>query len=124
MGHNNEIAKYIDYFNNKNIKFYEYKAGETKDGIFHMGYIKYDEGIEKFMEYFYDSDLVDSNYNDNLEKYRESIDSIAQLIDNADKDLLKSILTYYVKQEHFCDGIWAEAIEDGIFIKILEKLNS
>lgn len=123
MGYNEEIVKYINYFNSKDTKFYEYKAGEVKDGIFHMGYIHYDEGIQDFMEFFHDSDLVDSNYNSNLEKYRANVESIEQLIDDADEDLLKSILTYYVRKEHFCDGAWAEAIEERIFVRILEKLN-
>lgn len=118
-----EMEKYIEYFNNKDIRFYEYKAGETKDGIFHIGHIYYDEGLEEFMEFFNDSDLVDYNYDSNLEKYIGKVEDLDELIDEADVDLLKSILTYYVRQEHFCEGVWAEAVENRIFVRVLEKLN-
>ena len=43
-------------------------------------------------------------------------------IDDADLELLKAILTGYIRQERICDGLWATAVEDKAFLKILERL--
>ncbi len=37
--------------------------------------------------------------------------------------LLKAILTGYVRQERFCDGLWADAVRDKVFLKILKRFN-
>ncbi|HHX73519.1 MAG TPA: hypothetical protein GX699_01280, partial [Firmicutes bacterium] len=43
-------------------------------------------------------------------------------IQSADRKTLSAILTFYVRQERFCDGAWAEAMEEGIFLQILQRL--
>jgi len=43
-------------------------------------------------------------------------------IDDADLELIKAIITGYVRQERFCDGLWASAVEDKVFLKILQRL--
>ncbi len=43
-------------------------------------------------------------------------------INTADFELVKAILTGYVRQEGFCDGMCASAVEDKVFLKILQRL--
>ena len=43
-------------------------------------------------------------------------------IDAADFELIKAIITWYIRKERFCDWLWAEAVENKVFLKILERL--
>jgi Family of unknown function (DUF6508) len=47
---------------------------------------------------------------------------ISAAIPSADLELLKAILTYYVRQERFCDGLWAKAVKEKVFLRILYRL--
>ena len=49
-------------------------------------------------------------------------DQLKPVIQNANMELLTAILTYFVRQERFCDGLWASAIDDKIFLNILYQL--
>jgi hypothetical protein len=40
----------------------------------------------------------------------------------ASLDQVRSMLTWCVRGERFCDGHWAAVIEDGIIRKLLERL--
>jgi hypothetical protein len=63
--------------------------------------INYDEGVSRFIDDFYKSDLIDGGYLESLERYGTKTSTSAELIVTADIDLLKAILTYYVRQERF-----------------------
>ncbi len=57
--------------------------------------------------------------------HRQALDGIEQMksaIDDADLELTKAILTGYVRQERFCDGLWESAVEDNRFLRILNRL--
>ena len=43
-------------------------------------------------------------------------------IDTADFRLLRAILTYYMRQERFQDGLWLVAVQNGSFSKVLHRL--
>ena len=44
------------------------------------------------------------------------------MIKNVDIDELKTLLTYYVRGERFCDGHWGAMIEGGHVRRLLERL--
>lgn len=118
-----QILKYIDYFSNDKIEFCKWVNPERQeDGTIATGYPVYDEGVRKFIDDIYKSDLIDGKYLDNLKKYDIEALTPEGLIETADIGLLKSILTYYVRQERFCIGAWAEAINKKIFLKVLVRL--
>jgi hypothetical protein len=118
-----QLIKYIDYFSDDKIEFCKWTTPEQQeDGVIVMGYPSYDEGVSRFIDDFYKSDLIDGGYLESLERYGTKASTPAELIVTADIDLLKAILTYYVRQERFCDGAWAEAIEEKVFLKILLRL--
>ncbi|WP_375790309.1 DUF6508 domain-containing protein [Paenibacillus agricola] len=58
--------------------------------------------------------------------YLKKIGSVSEIVhginDVEDTDTLRALLTYFVRQERFCDGLWAKAVEDKIFLQILLKL--
>jgi hypothetical protein len=56
--------------------------------------------------------IADSNNNE-----------LIKMIDDInDIDTVRALLTYYVRAERFCDGSWAVAAENKVFLKILIKL--
>ncbi|PGS54256.1 DUF6508 domain-containing protein [Bacillus sp. AFS041924] len=103
------IQHYIDYFSKDDFEFF------SKNGWPY----NYDSGVDEFINEFYQSDLIDTNYLETMNKHQKSH---IELIKVADKDLLKSILTSYVRGERFSEGTWAEAISNKIFLNILIKL--
>ena len=117
-----KIKDYIEYFKNKNNIFYRYIKGAEKDSVIYMGSIDYSPKVNEFINFFYNSDLVDYDYATNIEKCCIDCKKIHELIYDADMSLLKSILTYYIRQERFCDGIIAMAIDNNVFENILEKI--
>lgn len=52
----------------------------------------------------------------------ELSDHLINSISSADVRLLGAILTAYIRQERFCDGLIASAVEDRVFYKIICKL--
>ena len=52
---------------------------------------------------------------------RVDIGLIDDYINEADLELLKAILTGYIRQERFNEGLWGEAVSEGIFLKILYR---
>ncbi len=44
-------------------------------------------------------------------------------IDHADLEVLRAILTGYIRLERFSEGLWAEAVEDKVFLKVLRRLD-
>jgi hypothetical protein len=46
----------------------------------------------------------------------------ADITKNSSLDQVKTMLTYCVRGERFCDGHWGEMIESGIIRNLLERL--
>lgn len=88
-------------------------------------YHVYEERLERFIKDFLKSSLVDHNYLDTIGakgiKGNERLG--IEIIESADLELIKAIMTYYVRQERFCDGLWYSAARDGIFLALLMRLN-
>ena len=66
---------------------------------------------------------MDYDYVKNIEKCCRDSKKIHELIYDADIKLLKSILTYYIRQERFCDGMIAMAVDNNMFERILIYLS-
>jgi hypothetical protein len=62
------------------------------------------------------------DYLDYLKESLESTQVNPDLIENADLARLSALLTYYVRGERFCDGFWKEALDKGVFARILSRL--
>jgi O-acetyl-ADP-ribose deacetylase len=104
------LIDFIPYFENDKIN---------------MSYSGYDTGITDFIDLVYETDLLKEDYMDYLEsKGIQDTDSkeIIDIIKGSDMLLLRSILTYFVRQERFYDGLWVKASKDKIFLNILYRL--
>ena len=111
------IKFFIDYFNNKNNIFYEYK-----NNGFNCNKIKYSSTILEFVNFCHEINLIDYNYKQTINGYYKNYNKLYELIDISDVTLTKAILTYYIKEEQFCTGLIASAIYYHVFEKGLNKL--
>ena len=76
----------------------------------------YSEEVREWIEMFYKLKLIDKNYIDNYDEY---------IKDKNIEDLLAyeilSYFTHFIREERFCDGMIASALESGLIEK-LEKI--
>ncbi|WP_443138247.1 DUF6508 domain-containing protein [Piscibacillus sp. B03] len=57
-----------------------------------------------------------------LEESDFDVGNINGLLDSADFELTRAILTFLIRQERFGEGTWGEAAKEGHFLKVLERL--
>jgi len=80
------------------------------------------EKLTSFIDEVYKTDLIDIEYLSYLESHIPKESNLSDYIENADFRLLRAILTYYVRQERFQEGLWLGAVQDGILGKILLRM--
>jgi hypothetical protein len=116
-----KLLNYIPYFEDETTVFTTWiNPNKNTDGMLLMGYPKYDEKFKQFINDIYETDLLHPDYLEMIRKIDN--EEIIGSIKTADFNSLRSILTFYVRQERFCDGMWAIAIEEKIFLTILYRL--
>lgn len=77
--------------------------------------------LKEFIKEVYNTDLMKSNYLDYLDERLPDRD-YAVAVTSADFELLRAILTYYVRHDRFVEGAWANSAKEGVFLKILYRL--
>ncbi len=107
------LLTYISYFEEN-----KQPIGHEVDGL----YFEYDKLFEKFIHNVYQSGLLVENYLDTLAFYEKYQDDYNILIVKADFETLRAILTGYIEQEKFHEGLWLRAYKEKIFINILKRL--
>jgi hypothetical protein len=106
-----KLLDFISYFEDDDIEFC----------VWESGYPKYDDKLNVFIQTAYETGLLRGEYLEYLnDKIKDNDITIA--IPSADLELLKSILTKYVRKERFCDGAWASAAKEKVFLRILYRL--
>lgn len=118
-----KLLKYIGYFENVTEKSLyscsvEQYEQDEKDGV---GYPIYDNNFLKFIDEFYKSNLMSYDYLEIIENEIGNVKEIDSYIRTADIKLLRAILTGYIRQERFNEGLWATAAKDKVFLKILNR---
>ena len=93
-------------------------AGEVviKKGIFL--YVKYSKSIGDFITDFYESDLVDYNYIDNI----ESIKDVYSCDKNTSLQDLRTILTSIIRKDRYSEGFLLKHIKNGNLYKLLNNI--
>ncbi|GAB1468953.1 hypothetical protein MASR2M64_17210 [Candidatus Cloacimonadota bacterium] len=85
-------------------------------------YVRYSEEMSSFINEVYQTDLMDTEYMPYLDQHLPAHVNYADYIEAADFRLLRAILTYYVRQDRFHEGLWIEATVNGVFNHILLKI--
>ncbi|MVP00982.1 DUF6508 domain-containing protein [Paenibacillus lutrae] len=119
-----QLFEFIRYFEDESVQFCKWQPGkELKDGVYSMPYCIYDERLHTFIGAVNDSGIMLPNYLSVLGGTIGTSHEALRIIEGThDLEMLQAILTYYVRQERFCDGTWAQAAENKIFLSILLKL--
>ena len=121
------IRKYISYFETVSAETdcrWE-KSVELADGSLSMPFPIYEPEFLDFVDDVSSSALMDFAYGNTLEEYGlEMNNELTTRIDTADFQLAKAILTCYIRQERFCDGLWGRAIKEGTFLALLKRLET
>lgn len=92
-------------------------GGNEVNGIIHMLYSDPGEQLSKFMKYFYEIQLGDTNYIENMKLTQNKDISILSF------DEVRTELTAIIRAERFCSGAWHSAVESGRLLELLERLN-
>ena len=122
-----KICKYIPYFETIDIAgFCRWEGGKTPgDHSFTMPYPVYEEKLLQFIDDASNSSLMDYGYTETIQDYRiEPNSELIEQIDIADLAFTRAVLTYYIRQERFCDGLWETAVKGGIFLALLKRLRT
>lgn len=119
-----KLFEFISYFEDDSIQFCKWKASEkVEDVVYSMPYPIYDDKLKEFVQTVYDSGIMLDDYLRYLKDNIGSDNDAIQVINNTDDIVtLRAMLTYFVRQERFGDGLWARAAKDKIFLNILLKL--
>lgn len=119
------LFEYISYFEgaDDSSTFRFEGEGRTAEGSYTFSHPVYDQRFLEFIEEVYESGLIDIAYFSTLNQYlTKSFHDVVDVIEEADFELLSAVLAYYVRQERFGEGIWATALKDRIFLKVLRRL--
>ena len=84
-----------------------------------MAFPEYDEAVKAFIKAAsrecwadYDYQVVDATQMLNNE----------ETVKNADLNRIKTMLTFCVRGERFCDGHWGKMIQEGHVLRLLQRL--
>jgi hypothetical protein len=114
------VAKYsllIDYI--------PYFSAKNNQVSFRNGFPEYDQPFMDFIDLCYETDLIDHHYLINIEEKDIPVENIVVLQEHIPHTNLKelgTILTYFLRQERFCEGSWSIALKEGFFLAILLRL--
>lgn len=115
------LLNFIYYFERQEIKDIMSEKTAPRDLIVSP---RLEKEIENFIHIFYSTNIADLNYMETLRSHKVEIshESFSSYIPKADLELAKSMLTAYIRQEKFCDGLIISAIKNGNMAKILKRI--
>lgn len=121
-----KVLKYIKYFETATEESVcKYQGGENVAvNTYTFGYPVYDDKLLEFVDEVYKTNLICSDYLSVIKNKIGDMSMIDYFIATADIELLRAILTGYIRQERFNDGLWATAVKDKVFLKILYRLKN
>ncbi|MDR2729184.1 MAG: helix-turn-helix transcriptional regulator, partial [Chitinispirillales bacterium] len=123
-----KLCSFIPYFENidpdKACQWVSMKKSE--DGVITLPYPVYSDDFMKFVDAFYKSGLSVNNYQDELNRRVPDWQTkdIQKVIETADIELVRVVLTKLIRVERFSDGAWDNAIKSGLFLAILRKFKA
>lgn len=116
-----KLFKFIAYFEDEHAEFYKWVS--NKDSDFPMRYPVYDEKLLDFVQTVSESGILRTDYLSFLNEKVGSLEHPLEVIkETNDPEILIAMLTYFIRQERFYEGLWAKAVDERIFLQILLKL--
>ncbi len=117
------LCSFIPYFESKPTCKWDDEV--QADGVHRMPFPRYDDEMQQFVKTVYDSEFIDTDYFKTLELYEiKRPPETIQYLESAPLPLVCAVLTWYIRGERFCNGLWCEAIENSAFLTILQRLKA
>jgi len=116
-----ELIEFIEQL--KNVEKIQWGGGKQPDGTIQFPFPLYPFEIHKFEELFFSSELVDYNYGEKMSEknwWEERV--MDNDISSMSKEEVGTCITAIFRQERFCDGTIQHFLENGIIIKLLDRL--
>lgn len=96
-----------------------WSGGPGPDGVIQWPYPDYDPVVQEFFRMAYKDCWTDFHYG--IAEAGSMLKDEA-LVQTADLDQVKTMLTWCVRGERFCDGHWAGVIQAGHIRRLLQRL--
>jgi uncharacterized protein DUF6508 len=97
----------------------EMQISEWEDGSISLPHARYDPLVEAFFHCASKECWCDHQYDPAATRALiEDPDYVA----DASLDQVRTMLTWCVRGERFCDGLWGSMVEDGTIKRLLERL--
>lgn len=116
------ITKFKSYFEQADETSFITNVENTEDTKLVICNTKYDKEMFDFEKTIYESNMLDKNYMNNMRKISEKYENIDQVIKDGNFIELKTVLTFFIRQEKVGHKTWSEAIESKIFYDIICRL--
>jgi len=117
----NELIAFLPLLYAEGFKPVNLWHGGRQEGtnVFTMPFPEYDPVVEEFFQAAGKECWCDHGY-DPTEAGQMIRD--AEFVKNSSLDQVKTMLTYCVRGERFCDGHWGEMVESGTIRNLIERL--
>ena len=97
--------------------------GHGDDGATQMPYPVYEHKLAELMSQLAGSSLMDSDYLATLADLDLStMERIQGVAARAEMPVVRGLVTYLVRQERFCPGLWGVAAREGVLLTLLTRL--
>ena len=116
-----ELLRFLPLFDVPGREFIEKWAGgeKTRDGAIIRPYPVYPQDVKDFYHLAGQDCWSDYDYEPQGASKMLQDD---EFIRTATVENIKTMLTYCVRGERFCDGVWAEMLRSGRIVAILKRL--
>ena len=112
------VTSFIDYFSNENELFGSWQTDSSS-----FPHINYSQKVDDFLEAL-DANRFITVFDWTLWDYGKEIYKDHTLIASLDFTDLKYLLTLIVRKERFCEGVLLNAIDNGMILSILMRLDT
>lgn len=116
------VEKYVQAMDGKSLA--TVRGGKKdKNGAIIMSCVDYDDVIIDLMEDFFESDMVDYEYQRNSEGLIYGRECDAARIATMTRAEVGTCLTYILRGERFCTGIIKSFLDNGVLVALLQRLS-
>lgn len=112
------VTSFIDYFSNENELFGSWQTDSSS-----FPHINYSQKVHDFLEAL-DANRFITVFDWTMWDYGKAIYKDPTLIASLDFTDLKYLLTLIVRKERFCEGVLLNAIDNGMILSILMRLDT
>jgi len=117
------LFAHIPYFETRPIT--PWRQAKPEGERIALSYPEYSDEMRRFISDFYSSEAADDDYMVTIERSGiRSHGSFADAIPTANKRLLRAMLTCYIRQERYHEGLLAKAAQSGALAALLKRLRS